>query len=142
MYWAKDLIFWLKENGWIIEAWAVLANHYHFVAHSPRGNAETLSPLLRKLHSQATQRLNREDGTPGRTRLWQNFFEKHVTDQRSYLARLNYVHQNPKHHGLVPMASQWKWCSADAFKRQVTPAWLKTIASFKYDEIAKLDDDL
>jgi hypothetical protein len=24
------------------------------------------------------------------------------------------VHQNPRHHGLVPQASQWPWCSAAA----------------------------
>ena len=110
------------EMGWTLEAWAVLSNHYHVVAHSPRGSGETLGPRLKKLHSLATKRINREDGAPGRTRLWQNFRETHLTFQHSYLARLNYVHQNPKHHGVVPVASQWKWCSAAAFKRAVTPA--------------------
>ena len=140
--WFMQMLFDLTDdNGWKLEAWAVLSNHYHFVAHSPQGSGETLAPMLQKLHSLATKRLNLEDATPGRSRLWQNFFEKHLTEQESYLARLNYVHQNPKHHGLVPLASHWKWCSADAFKREVTPAWLKTVASFKYDLIAKEDGD-
>jgi len=140
--WFQQMLFDLTtEKGWKLEAWAVLSNHYHLVAHSPSGSAESLGPMLQKLHSLATKQLNREDGTAGRSRLWQNFFERHLTLQEGYLARLNYVHQNPKHHGLVPVASQWKWCSADAFKREVTPAWLKTIASFKYDIIAKEDGD-
>jgi len=140
--WFMQMLFDVTdEKGWKLEAWAVLSNHYHFVAHSPSGEAATLSPMLQKLHSLATKRLNQEDGMPGRSRLWQNYFEKHLTTQEGYLARLNYVHQNPKHHGLVPLASQWRWCSAEAFKREVTPAWLKTVMSFKYDLIAKEDGD-
>ena len=33
--------------------------------------------------------------------------EGRKTSQRSYLARLNYVHQNAKHHG-VALATDWK----------------------------------
>jgi putative transposase len=129
------------EAGWKLEAWAVLSNHYHVVAHSPPGGAETLRVVLQKLHSLATKRLNAEDGTPGRTRLWQNYRETHLTYPQSYLARLNYVHQNPRHHGLVPLASQWRWCSADDFKREATAAWVTTVASFPYDEIAAEDGE-
>jgi putative transposase len=140
--WFEQLLFDIfAEKGWQLEAWAVLSNHYHVVAHSPQGNAESLGPMLQRLHSQTTKRLNEEDRTPGRTRLWQNFRETHLTFQRSYLARLNYTHQNPKHHGLVPLASQWQWCSAAAFKRSATAAWVKTIASFAYDEIAAEDGE-
>jgi putative transposase len=130
------------QFSWKLEAWAVLSNHYHFVAHSPRGSAESLGPMVRKLHSQTTQELNRRDNKAGRTRLWQNYRETHLTFQHSYLARLHYVHQNAVHHGLVKVGSDWKWCSAATFKAAVSPAWLKTITSFKYDEIARADGDV
>ena len=140
--WFEQMLFdTFAERGWKLEAWAVLSNHYHVVAHSPPGGAETLMAVVQKLHSLATKRLNTEDGTPGRTRLWQNYRETHLTYPQSYLARLNYVHQNPRHHGLVPLASQWKWSSAAAFKREATQAWLKTIASFPFDEIAAEDGE-
>ena len=142
--WFEAKLFELAtEFGWRLEAWCVLSNHYHFVAHSPAGedSAESLSAMIQKLHSLTTKELNRRDKTPGRTRLWQNFRETHLTFQRSYLARLNYVHQNARHHGLVRVGSDWKWCSAKKFKESVTPAWLKTIASFKYDEIATEDGE-
>lgn len=123
--WFEAKLFELcAEFGWRLEAWYVLSNHYHLVA-----------------HSLTTKELNRRENKPGRTRLWQNFRETHLTFQRSYLARLNYVHQNAAHHGLVKVGSDWKWCSAKKFKESVTPAWLKTIVSFKYDEIATDDDD-
>jgi putative transposase len=140
--WLQDLLFEVfRENGWNLEAWAVLSNHYHVVAHSPAGNSNSLGPLLQKLHSLSTKRLNAEDATPGRTRLWQNYRETHLTYQKSYLARLNYVHQNARHHGLVASASQWRWCSAAAFEEAVSPAWAKTVASFAYEEIAASDGE-
>jgi putative transposase len=140
--WFQETLFRLmEEKAWQLEAWAVLSNHYHLIGHSPDGTAETLGPLLQKLHSLATKEVNRLDGTPGRTRLWQNFRETHLTFQRSYLARLNYVHQNAAHHGLVKVGSEWPWCSAAAFKRAATPAWVKTIARIAYDEIAREDGE-
>jgi len=140
--WFQDLLFTvLRESGWTLEAWAILSNHYHLVAHSPSGGAISLGPAIQRLHSQSTKRLNSEDATPGRSRLWQNFRETHLTYQHSYLARLNYVHQNPVHHRLVPVASQWPWCSASAFEAAVTPAWAKTVASFRYDQIARDDGE-
>ena len=140
--WFQELLLAVfRERGWVLEAWAVLSNHYHVVAHSPQGGAESLKPLLQKLHSLSTKRLNQEDGTPGRARLWQNYRETHLTYPESYLARLNYVHQNPKHHGLVLLASQWPWCSAASFKATASPAWVKTIASFQFDQIAAEDGE-
>ncbi len=142
--WFQETLFTVVEQfGWQLEAWAILSNHYHLIAHShPDGeSAESLRRLVRKLHSLTTKELNRREDQPGRTRLWQNFRETHLTHQRSYLARLHYVHQNAVHHKLVSIGSDWKWCSARAFKEAVTPAWLKTITSFKYDEIAKNDGD-
>jgi len=131
------------EFGWKMEAWAVLSNHYHFIAHIGKGenSAESLTAGIRKLHSLTTKELNQRDGTPGRTRLWQNFRDTHLTLQRGYLARLNYVHRNAVHHGIVRLATDYKWCSARAFRSRVSPAWLATVASFKFDEIAANDGE-
>ena len=142
--WFQQTLFAIAvEYGWKLEAWAVLSNHYHFVAHvgNGDGNAESLTAGTRKLHSLATKELNKRDGTPGRTRLWQNFRDTHLTLQRGYLARLNYVHRNAVHHGLVGLATDYKWCSASQFKKAVSPAWLATVGSFKFNEIARNDGD-
>jgi putative transposase len=142
--WFQDKLFTLtNEFGWKLEAWAILSNHYHLIGHSPKGpdGAESLREMIRKLHSLTTQELNRRENQPGRTRLWQNFRETCLTHQRSYLARLHYVHQNAVHHKLVAVGSDYPWCSAAEFRKAVTPAWLKTITSFQYDEIATKDGD-
>lgn len=63
-----------------------------------------------------------------------------MTYQRSYLARLNYVHQNPVRHGLVPVANQYPWCSAAWFERSASPAIVKSIYRFKINQV-HVDDD-
>src|ERR1043166_942376 len=66
--------------------------------------------------------------------------ETRLTHPNSYLARLNYVHQNPVKHGLVRVANQYPWCSAGWFERTARPAQVKTIYGFKTDKLKVIDD--
>jgi putative transposase len=90
------------EFGRQLRAWAVMTNHYHVVAASPP-NPRNLQKFLSKLHMQTAKQLNVWDQTPGR-KIWFQFWDSHITFERSYLARLNYVHQNPVRHGLAAVA--------------------------------------
>lgn len=128
--------------GWRLEAWAVLANHYHIVGHSPAGedSARSLGKFLRHLHGDVTRHINRLDGVTGR-QIWHNFRDTNLTLQHGYLARLNYTHNNPVHHKLVRDAREYEWCSAAAFERTCTNAWINTIYSFKFDGIAAADGE-
>lgn len=123
---------------WQIEAWAVFSNHYHFVARGCPDSAN-LGKLLKHLHADTARALNRLDDQP-RRKVWHNFRETKLTYERSYLARLNYVHQNPVRHGLVSVANQYRWCSAAWFERVATPAMVQTIYSFKTDRVEVEDD--
>jgi putative transposase len=89
--------------GWSLHAWAVLANHYHFLAESPIASAENLCVWLREFHRGVSVLLNRVDATPGR-RVWMNFRDTRITHQTSWLARLRYVNENPVKHKLVAVA--------------------------------------
>jgi putative transposase len=136
----RGLLTVAHDFGWQLEAWTVFSNHYHFVAHSPTGedNALSLSRMLGLLHEKTAKWLNRLDYTPGR-QVWHNFRETRLTYEKSYLARLNYVHQNPVKHQLVPVANQYPWCSAAWFERTARPAQVKTIYGFKVDQLRMYD---
>ena len=127
-----------KEYQWRLEAWAVFTNHYHFVARS-NNDSTNLKRLLKHLHADSARELNRVDDRIGR-RVWFNFWDTKLTFERSYLARLNYVHQNPVKHGLVVKANQYHWCSAAWFERVAPPAMVKTIYGFKTDKLNIHDD--
>ncbi len=136
------LLKYAAEHHWHLEAWAVFPNHYHFIAHSPEGDetgAASLSRFLNHFHSRSSAWLNKLDQTAGR-KVWHNFWETHLTYERSYFARLNYVHQNAVHHGMVPVATQYPWCSAAWFEGTASPAQVRTIYGFQTDHLKILDD--
>ena len=137
-FFLESLFKYAEEFQWALRAWAVLANHYHFIAASP-GDPATLRKFLGKLHMKTAQELNRQDAMPGR-KVWFQFWESHITFERSYLARLHYVHCNPAKHGVVDLAENYPCCSAAWFARNASPAFLATVKSFKTDQLEIPDD--
>jgi putative transposase len=127
-----------NQYHWQIEAWAVFANHYHFVARGFPDSAN-LGRYLKHLHADTARALNRLDGKAGR-QVWHNFRDSRLTFEKSYLARLNYVHQNAVKHRLVRVANQYPWCSATWFERVAAPAMVQTIYSFKTNQVNVQDD--
>ncbi|MBP7867627.1 MAG: transposase [Acidobacteria bacterium] len=135
----EALLRWAHSYSWCLEAWAIFPNHYHFVAQSPEGGGGSLSGMLGKLHSETSRRINRLDGIRGR-KVWHNFFETLILFEKSYFARLHYVHANPVHHRLVTSAARYPWCSAAWFEREATPSQVKTIYSFRINQLDIPDD--
>ena len=134
----NEMLSLARKHQWHLQAWAIFANHYHLVA---RGgpNSSDLDAFLHELHSNTARKLNEGDDSIGR-QVWYNFWETKLTYERSYLARLNYVHQNPVRHGLANVANQYQWCSARWFEKTATPAAIRTIYSFKTDKLNIADD--
>ena len=129
------------DFGRRLEAWAVFSNHYHFVAQCPAEapDAKTMSGMLAQLHEKTAKWVNRLDNAPSR-KVWHNFRETRLTYEKSYLARLNYVHMNAVKHGLVPVANQYPWCSAAWFERTASESMVKTIYGFKTDRVSVEDE--
>jgi putative transposase len=116
----------------------VFSNHYHFVGLAEE-NANSVQNVVRDLHSCTARWVNKLDGMQGR-RVWYQFWDRCLTYERSYYARLNYVTQNAVHHGVVKVASQYPFCSAWAFEREATSAFRRKISSYSYDRIKEPDD--
>jgi len=127
-----------SEDGWNLQAWAVFSNHYHFVGMSlPEPESSVF--FVKKLHSHTAAAVNGWDGTRGR-QVWFQYRDTHLTYLKSYYARLNYVHTNAVHHGLVREPTLYPWCSAGWFERRATTAFYKTIMKFKSDRVEVADD--
>jgi putative transposase len=136
------LLKYAQTYGWHLEAWAAFPNHYHFVGHSPKeaeGGSGSLRNFLADFHQHAAAWVNGLDQTKGR-KVWYNYWETRLIHHRSYLARLNYVHQNAVRHRVVMVAGHYPWCSAGWFEQSATPSQVKTVYGFKMDTIKVLDD--
>jgi putative transposase len=132
------LLTTLGEYGWRVQAWAVFGNHYHVVALAPV-DPGTLSTALSKVHTLTATEVNHLDATAGR-QVWFQFRDTALTFQRSYFARLRYVHENAVHHGLVQRACDYPWCSAGWLEQHADPAFRKMLSTFRIDRLSVPDD--
>lgn len=130
---ADTLLGLAAKHGVELEAWTVFSNHYHWVGRSV-GDPAHLSTLIREFHSLTSRQVNELDGNRGR-KVWFQYWDTALTFQRSYLARLNYVMENPVHHGLVASATDYPWCSAGWFDRHANAGIRRKIKSFKLDRV-------
>ena len=53
---------------WDLQAWAVMSNHYHFVAIS-KGDPKNLTRMIGHLHTLSAKEVNLRDNMPGR-KVW------------------------------------------------------------------------
>jgi putative transposase len=102
-------------------------------------SATTHRDFVRHLHRELGIRFNRMDNTPGRRAMYE-FWDTHLTFEKSWLARLNYVHQKAVKHGLVPVANQYRWCSAPWFETNARVGFVKSLYSFKTDGVNLPDE--
>ena len=127
-----------KDYALLLQAWTFFPNHYHLVVSFENASA-THRDFVRHLHRELALRLNRIDEIPGRRAMYE-FWDTELTFEKSWLARLNYVHHNPVHHGIVNTAADYPWCSAQWFETNARTAFVKTVYSFKTDQVRVPDD--
>lgn len=135
----EHLLTLSHEYGWKLQSWAIFSNHYHFIGSSPVG-ASNLKKFVSQLHSHTARTINQWDNAPGR-QVWYQFWDSHITFQKSYFARLNYVNNNPVKHGLVKLASEYEHCSAAWFEQNTTSAFYGTVKSFDWEKVTSIFDD-
>ena len=132
-----SLLKYATRYQWRLQAWAVMANHYHLLGISE--TPENLKDFISSLHTETAKYINSLDDTPTR-KVWFQYWDSHITYQRSYYARLKYVHNNPVHHQIVPHAKNYEWCSAGWFNANAPSSFTKMIESFKTDKLEIFDE--
>ena len=135
----RDTTFRLAANYDLsLQAWAFFPNHYHLVISFDSASV-THRNFIRHLHRELALRLNGINNSPGQPVMYQ-FWDTHLTFEKSWLARLKYVHHNPVHHGLTAIARDYEWCSAGWFESNGRAGFVKSVYSFKTDKIKVPDD--
>ncbi len=101
----------IKEIEVKMMAWVILSNHYHLLFFSEK--TDQVSRLIQILHSKSTVLLNKFDSKPGR-RIWFQYRDWIIRDERDLYTHFNYIHHNPVKHSLVDCQDQvlnYKYCS-------------------------------
>jgi hypothetical protein len=100
----------VERSGWVVYAWVLMGNHYHFVFQTPEPN---LVAGMKWFQNTWTRRFNVCH------RLWGHLFggryKAILVEESDYLTRLiHYVHLNPVRAGLVKRSEgleSYPWCS-------------------------------
>jgi putative transposase len=123
---------------WRLEAWAIFSNHYHFIAQAPE-DPSNLPKFIKHLHNNTSREINKIENTPGR-KIWYQYWDSQLTFANSYLARLNYVMNNPVKHNLVSNAEEYPWCSASWFIKNASHSHVKVVKNFNTDTVNVIDN--
>lgn len=109
-------------------AWVFMPDHVHLIVRPRRATHDIAAirrcikePVARHavswLREQAPEWLSRIERRRGKRRehlFWQSGggFDRNITETRTLLAMIDYIHENPVRRGLVERAIDWWWSSA------------------------------
>jgi putative transposase len=87
-----------------------MPNHFHLLVSIPEENS--ISDFMRDLKKRsAFEFRGKELGTYGK--LWQDRFDDlALRSMKTYLTKLNYIHNNPVKAGLACEVAEWQYSSA------------------------------
>jgi putative transposase len=105
----ESLLTLCAEFATALYAWCVLPNHYHLLLRTDCLNQ--LRAELGKFHGRTSFTCNGEDSSRGR-KVWHNCLDRGIKSHGHFWASMNYIHNNPVHHGYVARWQDWPWSSA------------------------------
>lgn len=95
-----------EDEGWILEDWVILDNHYHIMVNAP-ANPLSLGKIIKEIHRFNALWIKKHLDIPQRTIIWYNYWDSCITYEESYFARLNYIWFNPVKHSYVEDPEDW-----------------------------------
>ena len=122
-----------QQHDCSLQGWALLSNHYHLVVQAS-DDGENVRRMLSRFHTETAIAINHRDAAKGR-RVWFQYWDKTLTFEGSWLARLRYTHENAVHHRLVARATDYPWCSASWFERTASRGFAKAVSQAKIDAL-------
>lgn len=104
--------------------WAVLNNHYHLLLKADNGT--DLIKLISQVNGKSSYLFNKFENIKGR-KIWFQYRDKIIRDEKDFYIHLNYIHQNPIKHGLVKNFDElanYKFCSYKDYLKELGRDWL------------------
>src|SRR6266508_19515 len=98
----------LRRYRWRLHVRCLMGNPYHLLVETPEPN---LSDGMRDLNGQYARVFNARHGRKHHV-FGQRFWSKVIESEEQYGYTLEYIVQNPVHHGFVQRLRDWRWTSA------------------------------
>jgi putative transposase len=121
-----------------LHGWVILGNHYHIIGKFK--DAFFLPEMIKKNHSKSAVWLNKSAEKPGR-KIWYQYWDECIRDERDYYTKINYIHWNPVRHGYVDAPRVYKFSSYNSYLNFRGEEWLNGILKrFPFEEVKNNDD--
>lgn len=117
--------------------WVLLDNHYHILIKLQ--NAFLLPRLVQAIHSKSAISINEMDQQHGR-KVWYDYWDECVRDQKDFYTKLNYIHLNPVKHGYVDDPSKYKFSSYHSYFREKGEDEMRVLMTNHPVEKLKIED--
>jgi len=122
-----------QEYHFHVWAYVFMPNHVHAILW-PRQKTYDVAAILRAIKQPVSrkaiaylrkhapewiQRITVAKGTETRRQFWQKGggYDRNITEPRTLISMIDYLHLNPVRRGLVERGRNWKWSSAAWFDR-------------------------
>ncbi len=128
-----ELLGCADRFGWGLQSWGVMPDHYHFMARSPE-EPQTLPMMIRRLHSVTAIAVNKSAGVSNR-KIWRQYWDTRIRDERDYFARMAYVYHNPVKHGLTLDPLDYPWCSARWLREHTHREFFQALCAYKPEKL-------
>jgi putative transposase len=113
----KDIFLSYNYN---LIGWVILFNHYHLLFKSKIGIF--IPQILRKIHSKSAVWINKSLNTSGK--VWYNYWDKCIRNEKSLYKHLNYIHLNPVKHGIVKQPQKYRFSSYNEYLTTKGEDWI------------------
>ncbi|MBI1748260.1 MAG: transposase [Acidobacteria bacterium] len=134
----NDIRHEIERYKWELVAWVILSNHYHMLLRAPE-KAATLIRLIKNIHTYSAGKLNKLDDSPSR-QVWWNYWDTCITNDRSFYARLNYIHWNPVKHGVVRRPEQYRFSSYNDYYAVDAARTAELEGDYPFDRVQVFDE--
>jgi putative transposase len=119
-----------KKREFSLFATVLLPEHWHLILQLPSGDS-AYSVRMKRIKEEFTKswldaglpeaRVTASEAKRGERGIWQLRFWEHTIEDESDLERsTDYIHWNPRKHGLVARVCDWPWSSFHRFVREGT----------------------
>ena len=107
----------MQRHPFRIDAIVILPEHLHTVWTLPAGDADfscrwrLIKTMFSRTFSQA-ESLSASGTSKGERGIWQRrYWEHRIRDADDLARHVDYIHHNPRKHGLVECVADWPWSS-------------------------------
>lgn len=113
-------------------AYVVLDNHYHLMIYLKRG--AVLPKLMQLINGRSSRRLKSHHASEGRLislpsgrgKVWRNYWDHGIRDEKDFWSHFNYIHHNPVKHGYTKRNKDYQFSSHNYWLKRKGREWVNS----------------